>query len=85
MYNCAEVKSMKPKITKIKSRLNVRATAEAQAKIQKDLAIDDPTDEEARMIIEKAIAEGLDNEKSEQKTSQKRRTSDSRNSESEKE
>ncbi|HDY87546.1 MAG TPA: hypothetical protein ENH82_05435 [bacterium] len=70
---------------KVDGKLNVRATAEAQAKAQKDLTIEDPTDEDAKMVIEKAVAEGLDDEKSEQKTPQSCRTSDSTDSEPEKE
>lgn len=76
---------MNPEPIKIDGKLDVRATAEAQAKAQKDLTIEDPTDEDAKTIIEKAVAKGLDDEKSEQKTSQECRTSDSTDSESEKE
>lgn len=85
MYNCAEVKFMNPKPIEIDGRLDVRATAEAQAKAEKDLIIDDPTDEEAKMIIEKAVAEGLDNEKSKRKTPQECKNSDSTDSKPEKE
>ncbi len=85
MYNGAEVKLMNLKPIKVDGKLDVRATAEAQAKAQKDLAIEDPTDEDAKMIIEKAAAKGLDDEKSKQKTPQCRKTSDSTDSEPEKE
>ena len=84
MYNCAEVKLMNPEPIKVDGKLDVRATAEAQAKAQRDLIIEDPTDEDAKVIIEKAIAKGLDDEESEQGASQECRTSDSTNSESEK-
>lgn len=76
---------MNLKPTKIDGRLDVRATAEAQAKARKDLTIDDPTDEDAKIIIEKAVAKGLDNEKSYPETPQECKTSDSRDSASEKE
>ena len=75
---------MNPEPIKVDGKLNVRATAEAQAKAQKDLTIEDPTDEDAKVIIEKAVAKGLDDEKSEQKTSQERRTSDRTDSKTEK-
>jgi len=76
---------MNPEPIKVDGRLDVRATAEAQAKAEKDLTIDDPTDEDAKLIIEKAIAEGLDNEKSKPKTPQECKISDSTDSEPEKE
>jgi len=75
---------MKPKLIKIKGKLNVRATAEAQAKAQEDLTVEDPSDDEAKIILDKAIAEGLSDEKDNQETPQECRTSDSGNSESEK-
>lgn len=76
---------MNPEPIKVDGKLDVRATAEAQAKAQKDLTIEDPTDEDAKMIIEKAVAKGLNDEKSEQETPQECGASDSANSESEKE
>lgn len=85
MYNCVEVKLMNPKPIKVDGKLYVRATAEAQAKAQKDFTVADPTDEDAKKIIEKAVAKGLDDEKSKQKTPQECGTSDSTDSESEKE
>lgn len=84
MYNRAEVKSMKLKPIKVKGELKVRATAEAQAKAQDDLKIEDPSDLEAKIIIDKAVAKRLDDEKSEQETSKKCRASNSANSESKK-
>lgn len=75
---------MNLKPIKVDGRLNVRATAEAEAKARKDLTIDDPTDEDAKMIIEKAVAKGLDNEKSKPETLRECKISDSADSASEK-
>ena len=75
---------MNLKPIKVNGKLVVRATAEAQAKAKKDLTVEDPTDEDAGIIIEKAVAKGLDDGKSEQKTPQDCRTSDSTDSKPEK-
>lgn len=76
---------MKPKSTRVHCDLKVHATAEAQTKAQQDLEIEDPDDDQARAIIKKAIAEGLNNEGNRPRIAENSRATDLQDSESKEE